>query len=89
MKHLWIEQEKVDGKKNKFSFVFVGKNICFFYRMSLNEFKLAYTQINPNVNFYNLDADAERMNFSFSFLVLFFSVFLVIIIHRSFYDVRY
>ncbi|CAF3348095.1 unnamed protein product [Rotaria socialis] len=30
-------------------------------RMTINEFKLAYTQINPYANIYNIDMDAERV----------------------------
>ncbi|CAF1213163.1 unnamed protein product [Adineta steineri] len=29
-------------------------------RMNVNEFKIAYPQINPNANMYNMDMDAER-----------------------------
>lgn len=28
--------------------------------MNVGEFKLAYTQINPNANYFSADADAER-----------------------------
>ncbi len=41
--------------------------------MTINEFKLAYPQINPNINLYTIDLDAERRNFSFLLLYLFFS----------------
>jgi hypothetical protein len=51
--------------------------------MKINEFKLAYGQINPNANMYSLDFDAERM---FVLLVLFFSLVLINI-HRGFHDV--
>lgn len=32
-----------------------------FFRMTINAFKLSYTQINPNANPFQLDADAERV----------------------------
>jgi len=35
--------------------------------MTINEFKLAYGQINPNANLYTMDADAERRRNSFNF----------------------
>jgi hypothetical protein len=54
--------------------------------MTINEFKQAYTQINPNWNLYTADADAERTEFCFIFL--FFFVFFIII-HRDFHDVRF
>ncbi len=39
--------------------------------MTINEFKLAYAQINPYMNPYSLDMDAERTNFSFFFIFVF------------------
>ncbi len=42
--------------------------------MTINEFKLAYPQINPNVNIYSMDFDAERTGFCFVFFFVFFSL---------------
>ncbi len=42
--------------------------------MTINEFKLAYPQINPNINIYNIDADAERMSFCVFLFLCFFSL---------------
>ncbi len=53
--------------------------------MNINEFKLAYSQINPYVNIYTVDTDAERRGF-FVFFVFLWSL---MIIHRGFHDVRY
>ncbi len=87
MKLLLIEQEKMDGKI--YSILSLGKKNLFFLcdRMTINEFKLAYPQINPNINIYTIDADAERRNFFF--LSLFFFLWSLMIIHRGFHDVRY
>jgi len=62
----------MDGKMK--SFIFFWEIIFLLYdRMTINEFKLAYPQINPNINLYTIDLDAERRNFSFLLLYLFFS----------------
>ncbi len=49
-------------------------NVCYFslwgYRMTISDFKKAYTEINPNANMFNLDNDAERRIFKCNFLFL-------------------
>ena len=74
MKHSLIVQEKMDG-----SVLFdltsegEGKNkVSLYDRMTINEFKLAYPQVNPNVNIYSIDFDAERRNLFLSIFVFFF-----------------
>jgi len=59
-------------KKNTLTFFLKNIFICL-HRMTINQFKLAYPQINPNVNIYSIDLDAERTGFVL-FLFLFFSL---------------
>lgn len=61
----------MDSKKENLLLIYKyeRKTILLKSRMKINEFKLAYGQINPNANMYSLDFDAERM---FVLLFLFF-----------------
>lgn len=54
--------------------------------MTINAFKLSYTQINPNANPFQLDADAERKFdrfFSSIFHRIFLGVFMIFDVDRN------
>lgn len=46
----------MDGKRTTLSI----ESSLFGFRMTINEFKQCYLQINPNANIQQLDFDAER-----------------------------
>jgi hypothetical protein len=60
MKHLWNEQEKMDGMKTFFMKI-KEDFLILKYSMTVSEFKRIYTEIDPNANLFNFDANAERM----------------------------
>ena len=75
-KHLLIELEKMDGRIFCFCLFNAERMEGNFWsnRMTINEFKLTYPQINPNINFYSMDFDAERREIFVDFYLFVFVV---------------